>query len=167
MKHQVDFLELLQIDYEKYPVIAVVGGGGVALDHQRIEGVDTGLNEQVCDGEDGILETSRKTQTEDVLCHGRGKTDGLEIQRVAVLHLCQSVKNESGGNALAQRACQSDACNIQSADDDEKQVEEDVQNTGDGQIHQRLFRLTDGTEHRVAKIVKREGRHTEEVDTQV
>ena len=28
MKHQVDFLELLQIDYEKYPVIAVVGGGG-------------------------------------------------------------------------------------------------------------------------------------------
>ena len=24
MKHQVDFLELLQIDYEKYPVIAVV-----------------------------------------------------------------------------------------------------------------------------------------------
>ena len=23
MKHQVDFLELLQIDYEKYPVIAV------------------------------------------------------------------------------------------------------------------------------------------------
>ena len=25
MKHQVDFLELLQIDYEKYPVIAVVG----------------------------------------------------------------------------------------------------------------------------------------------
>lgn len=26
MKHQVDFLELLQIDYEKYPVIAVVGG---------------------------------------------------------------------------------------------------------------------------------------------
>ena len=27
MKHQVDFLELLQIDYEKYPVIAVVGGG--------------------------------------------------------------------------------------------------------------------------------------------
>ena len=29
MKHQVDFLELLQIDYEKYPVIAVVGGGGL------------------------------------------------------------------------------------------------------------------------------------------
>ena len=28
MKHQVDFLELLQIEYEKYPVIAVVGGGG-------------------------------------------------------------------------------------------------------------------------------------------
>ena len=28
MKHQVDFLEQLQIDYEKYPVIAVVGGGG-------------------------------------------------------------------------------------------------------------------------------------------
>lgn len=28
MKRQVDFLELLQIDYERYPVIAVVGGGG-------------------------------------------------------------------------------------------------------------------------------------------
>lgn len=28
MKHQVNFLDLLQIDYEKYPVIAVVGGGG-------------------------------------------------------------------------------------------------------------------------------------------
>ena len=28
MKHQIDFLELLQIEYEKYPVIAVVGGGG-------------------------------------------------------------------------------------------------------------------------------------------
>ena len=31
MKHQVDFLELLQIDYEKYPVIAVVGGGSTVL----------------------------------------------------------------------------------------------------------------------------------------
>ena len=30
MKHQVDFLELLQIDYEKYPVIAVVGEIGRA-----------------------------------------------------------------------------------------------------------------------------------------
>ena len=28
MKKQVEFLELLQIDYKKYPVIAVVGGGG-------------------------------------------------------------------------------------------------------------------------------------------
>lgn len=27
MKKQVEFLELLQIDYKKYPVIAVVGRG--------------------------------------------------------------------------------------------------------------------------------------------
>ncbi len=43
MKHQVDFLELLQIDYEKYPVIAVVGGGGkTSLIYRLSELIDKG-----------------------------------------------------------------------------------------------------------------------------
>ena len=69
--------------------------------------------------------------------------------------------------ALAECTGQRDAGHVQPADDDKEQVEQDVQHASDGQVHQRLFGLTDGAEYRVAEVVKREGRHTEEVDPQI
>ena len=52
-----------------------IGGGAVALDHERVEGVDPCLNEQVCNGENGILETGRKTKAQNALCCG-----GVQMQ---------------------------------------------------------------------------------------
>ena len=39
-----------------------VGGGGVAFDHQGVEAVDACLNEQVGNGEDGVLQTRGAAQ---------------------------------------------------------------------------------------------------------
>ena len=44
-----------------------VGGGAVALDHQRVEGVDACLNEQVGNGKNGVLQSGGHAQRKDAL----------------------------------------------------------------------------------------------------
>ena len=44
-----------------------VGGGAVALDHQRVEGVDACLNEQVGNGKNGVLQPGGHAQRKDAL----------------------------------------------------------------------------------------------------
>ena len=77
-----------------------IGSGAVALDHERIEGVDPRLNEQVCNGENGILETGRKTKAQNALCYGGVQMQLFGVQHVAVLHFGQSVQDQPGRGAL-------------------------------------------------------------------
>ena len=44
-----------------------IGGGAVALDHQRVKGVDARLNEQVGNGKNGVLQPGRYAQRKDAL----------------------------------------------------------------------------------------------------
>ena len=77
-----------------------IGGGAVALDHERVEGVDPCLNEQVCNGENGILETGRKTKAQNALCCGGVQMQLFGVQHVTVLHFGQSVQDQPGRGAL-------------------------------------------------------------------
>ena len=144
-----------------------VGRGGVALDHQRVEGVDARLNKEVGNRKDRILQARGHAQHQDALCHAKVQPDLAEIQRVAVADLCQRVQDQPCRDALGNRAGQRDAGDIELADDDEKQVEQDVQHARKRQVGQRLFGLTDGAEHCVAEVVECQRRHTEKVDPQV
>ena len=62
-----------------------------------------------------------------------------EIQRIAVADLCQRVQDQPCRDALGNRAGQRDTGDIELADDDEKQVEQDVQHARKRQVGQRLF----------------------------
>ena len=72
MKHQVDFLELLQIDYEKYPVIAVVGGGGKTSLAKLIAGIETPSNGKIFFQGEDIITTTTHMAGESELPFARG-----------------------------------------------------------------------------------------------
>ena len=144
-----------------------VGGSGVALDHEGIEGVDARLNEEVGNGEDGVLAPGRDAQRQDALGHGGVEMGGFEIQPDAVLRAGEGAEDEEGGEALGDAGGQRHARHVQLADDDEEQVEQDVQNACDGKKEQRLFGVADGAVDGVAEVVEGQRRHTEEVDPQV
>ena len=91
----------------------------------------------------------------------------MYVQRVAVLHPGQRPQDQKSGNALADGAGQCHAHHAQIAHDDKEQVQQNIQRTGNGQIHQRLFSVADGAEHRVAEVVQCQRRHTQKIHPQI
>ena len=144
-----------------------VGGGAVALDHQGVEGVDACLNEQVGNGKNGVLQSGGHAQRKDALGLRRVQLQFMYVQRVAVLHPGQRPQDQKRGNALADGAGQRHAHHAQIAHDDKEQVQQNVQRTGNGQIHQRLFGVADGAEHCVAEVVQRQRWHTQKIHPQI
>ena len=71
-----------------------IRSSGVSLDHQRIKGVDTCLNEQVGNRKDGILQPRRDPQKQNALCHIGIQTDLLQMKCIAVLHSGQCMQNQ-------------------------------------------------------------------------
>ena len=80
MKHQIDFLELLQIDYEKYPVIAVVGGGGKTSLIYRL------TDELIDKGKRVIITTTTHMAGESELPFARGG-DAVRVKELLDLSL--------------------------------------------------------------------------------
>ena len=75
MKKQVEFLELLQIDYKKYPVIAVVGGGGNTSLIYRL------ADELLDRGKKVIITTTTHMAGESELPFARGG-DAVEVKEM-------------------------------------------------------------------------------------
>lgn len=75
MKKQVEFLELLQIDYKKYPVIAVVGGGGKTSLIYRL------ADELLDRGKKVIITTTTHMAGESELPFARGG-DAVEVKEM-------------------------------------------------------------------------------------
>ena len=75
MKKQVEFLELLQIDYKKYPVIAVVGGGGKTSLIYRL------ADELLDRGNKVIITTTTHMAGESELPFARGG-DAVEVKEM-------------------------------------------------------------------------------------
>ena len=144
-----------------------VGGGAVALDHQRVKGVDARLNEQVGDGKNGVLQPGGHTQRKDALGLHRVQLQFVRVQRVAVLHPGQRPQDQKCGNTLADGTGQRHAYHAQIAHDNKEQVQRNVQRTGNRKVEQRLFGVADGAEHRVAEVVQRQRRHTQKIHPQI
>ena len=80
--------------------VVCIGRGRVPLYHQRIEGVDTGLDKQVREGEHGILKACRHTEHQHALSDRPVELHLPEMERIAVLHLRQRMKDQSRGHTL-------------------------------------------------------------------
>ena len=79
-----------------------IGGGGVAFDHQGVEAVDACLNEQVGNGEDGVLQTGGAAQ-----CQQGGKlvtvqSDAFRPDTVGILRPDESNEDQDGRQVLRQ-----------------------------------------------------------------
>ena len=75
MKKQVEFLELLQIDYKKYPVLGVVGGGGKTSLIYRL------ADELLDRGKKVIITTTTHMAGESELPFARGG-DAVEVKEM-------------------------------------------------------------------------------------
>ena len=144
-----------------------VGGGRVAADHHRVEGVDAGLNEEVGQRKDGVLTAGRHPQPQDAAGHGGVKAQLFPLQAVAALGAGQRPQDQKGRQVLAQNGGQGRAGHAHLPDDDKEQVQPDVQHPGNGQVDQRLAGVPHRAEHAVAKVVDGHGRHPQKVDAQV
>ena len=80
--------------------VVCIGRRRVPLHHQRIEGVDTCLDEQICEGEHGVLKTRRHTEHQHALPDRPIELHLPEMKRIAVLHLRQGMKDQSRGYTL-------------------------------------------------------------------
>ena len=144
-----------------------IRSSGVSLDHQRIKGVDACLNEQVGNRKDGILQPRRDSQKQNALCHIGIRADLLQMKRIAVLHSGQCMQNQRRRHTLGNGAGQGNTHDAEAADNHKEQVEDNIQRTCNGKINQWLFRLSDGTEHRIAEVIQRECRHTEKIHPKI
>ena len=122
MKHQIDFLELLQIDYEKYPVIAVVGGGGKTSLIYRL------TDELIDKGKRVIITTTTHMAGESELPFARGG-DAVRVKELE--HL------ESVANAL----------DIARAEEDLVQIKEELRELCDVMLVE-----ADGAKHHPVKV---------------
>ncbi len=76
-------------------------------------------------------------------------------------------ENEHRGHVLRDDTRKRHAVLRHAADNDEKQVEDHVQDPGDHQIGERALRIAVRAEHAVAEVEDTERRHSERVDAEV
>lgn len=141
--------------------------GGVAGDEHGVKGVDARLHEEIGDGKNGVLQAGGDAQRQHVFTRAPVKIAAREVQTAGVAAAQQMPHDEHGGKILGDDAGNSDAVRRHAADDDKKQVEDNVQHPGDGQIQQGALRLPAGAQHAVAEVIYRHGGHTEGVYFQI
>ena len=141
-----------------------IGRGGVSGYHDGIEGVDSRLNEQVGKGEDHVLEACRNAQHQQLPYFAAINADGLRLHPTVPLQADQVPQYQPGGNILGQNAGQGHAVGGHMTADDEDQVQNDVQDPCNGQIHQGPLRVAVGAQNRVAEVEDAQGRHTPGID---
>ena len=141
-----------------------IGRGGVSGDHGGIEGVDSRLNEQIGKGEDHVLEACRNAQHQQLPYFAAINADGLRLYPTVPLQADQVPQYQPGGNILGQNAGQGYAVGGHMAADDKDQVQNNVQDPRNGQVHQGPLRVAVGTQNRVAEVEDAQGRHTPGID---
>ena len=79
----------------------------------------------------------------------------------------QTAQQQHGADCVREHRCDGDAVDVHLEHDDEKQVEDHVQNTGDRQRGQRHLRVADAAENGGLKVIEQDDRHAQQVDAQV
>lgn len=67
----------------------------------------------------------------------------MQLFNVQLLRCQQAAHREEAGNALAEHRGNGDARNVNADDDNEKEIHNNVQHTGDGEIDERLARVAE------------------------
>ncbi len=91
----------------------------------------------------------------------------MQLLNVQLLRCQQAAHREEAGNALAEHRGNGNARNVNADDDNEKEIHNNVQHTGDGEIDERLARVAERAQRRGGKVIKRHDRQTEEVDPKI
>lgn len=136
----------------------------VAGDDRRAERVDRSLNNKVGDREERALDTGGDADIHHFLENVAGEMQLLNVQ---LLRCQQAAHREEAGNALAEHRGNGDARNVNADDDNEKEIHNNVQHTGDGEIDERLARVAERAQRRGGKVIKRHDRQAEEVDPKI
>ena len=140
-----------------------VGGGGVALDHYMVKGVDGRLYEEVCDGKNSVLKSCGYAKHEHAFDLSGIETDKLRAQAALAFVFCHTEKHKKRRNILRDYTCERHTVDRHIANYDENKVENDVYNAGTGQIDQRAAGVSLGTQHGVTEVEYTERGHSERV----
>lgn len=144
-----------------------IGSSGITLHHYMIEGVDAGLHKQVGNGKDGVLQGGGQTDFENA--HQLVRDDAKLLKRQGKIGVAfqQNPENQHCGQVLGEDAGKRYSQYIQMKQDDEQQVEQHIQNTGEQQVVQGAFGVPRSTQHSIAEVVQAEGRHAKQVNAQI
>ena len=144
-----------------------VGGGCVAGHHHRIEGVDAGLDEQIGNGKQRVLNACGNADEQHCPGCRRMKPQLLGMNSAGILPAQEIPENQNGGEILGNGAGDGHTGSGHMTDDHEKQVEDHVENACNGQIVQGAAGITAGAENTVAAVVNSHGGHTQGVDLEI
>ena len=144
-----------------------IDGGGVAGDNGGIEGIDAYLDKEVGNGKNRVLDAGGNAQPQDPAGLTDGKGQGLEFQAAAVAQPGHMDQDQNRRHILGKDAGQRHAVRRHAADDDEEQIQNDVQDSGDHKISQRALGVAGGAEDRVAEVKDAQRRHAQCIDAEI
>ena len=130
------------------------------------EAVDGRLDDDVRHREDRALNTGRQTDAHDLAEDGGVDAQLLQLHahQIAVQ---QAAQQQHGTDRVGEHRCDGDAVDVHLEHDDEKQVEDHVQDAGDRQRDERHLRVADAAEDGRLEVVEQNDRHAQQVDAQV
>ena len=79
----------------------------------------------------------------------------------------EETQDPESTHGLAEHRGNGNARNVNADDDNEKEIHNNVQHTGDGEIDERLARVAERAQRRGGKVIKRHDRQAEEVDPKI
>ena len=79
----------------------------------------------------------------------------------------QAAQQQCRADRVGEHRCDGDAVDVHLEHDDEKQVEDHVQNAGDRQRDERHLRVADAAEDGGLEVIQQNDRHAQQVDAQV
>lgn len=89
------------------------------------------------------------------------------MKTIAFLCHKQKTQNQKSRNILRDDACNGNAGNLHTANNNKEEVQDDIQDTGECQIVERALCIADCAENRITEIVEAECWHAEEVNSKV
>ena len=144
-----------------------VDGGGVALDHRAVKGVDARLDEQVRQLKDGVLDARGDARGEHAFGKGGVYAQAGKAQAVGAAGAGERRQDERAGEPLRDGRSQRHPRHRHIADDDEKEVEEDVGDARGRQKQQRFAGIAVGGKDAVAAVVQRRARGARKIDVHI
>lgn len=143
------------------------GGGGIARNGGRTEGIDGGLNEHVGDGEHAALQTGgdadAQNQNEGAALDARF----FRLEADIAVAGDQAGEDKRRADELADDGRDGDARDAELQPGDEQHVEDDIDHAADGQVIQRALGIADGAKDGRAIVIDEAGGQADGVNIEI